>query len=100
MAYFIFHKARSLSKSDTVMRSSVIGGDGPVGGHALRKVHNLAESSALYIDEVRFGRSKKLPQKEECEKEKDRKKREMKQIKSTLHSIIIVCSTATTKTSS
>lgn len=99
MAYFRFHKARSLSKSATVMTSSVIGGDGPVGGHALRKVHNLAESSALYIDEVRFGRSKKLPQKEECE-EKDRKKREMKQIKSTLHSIIIVCSTATTKTSS
>lgn len=59
----MFHRARSLSKSATVIMSSVTGGEGPVGALALRKVHNLVESSALYIDEVRLGRSKKLSQK-------------------------------------
>lgn len=62
MSYLMFHRARSLSKSATVITSSVTGGRGPAGGHALRNVHSLVESSALYIDEVRFGRSKKLPQ--------------------------------------
>ena len=42
------------------MTSSVTGGDGPVGGHEMRKARILLQSSALYIDEERLGRSTKL----------------------------------------
>lgn len=42
------------------MTSSVTGGEGPGGGHEMRKARNLLESSVLYMDEDRFGRSIKL----------------------------------------
>lgn len=56
----IFQQARSLWKSAVAIRSSVTGGEGPAGGHAPRNARNLLQSSGLYIDEERFGRSIKL----------------------------------------
>lgn len=40
--------------------SSATGDEGPVGGHATRNARNLLHSSAEYMDEERFGRSRKL----------------------------------------
>lgn len=45
------------------MTSSVTGGEGPAGGHAMRNARNLLQSSALYMAAERFGRSIKLKQK-------------------------------------
>lgn len=45
------------------MISSATGGEGPVGGQAIRNERNLLQSSALYIAEERFGRSMKLQKK-------------------------------------
>lgn len=45
------------------MISSATGGEGPVGGQAIRNERNLLQSSALYIAEERLGRSMKLQKK-------------------------------------
>lgn len=45
--YLIFQLARSLWKSAVAITSSVTGGEGPAGGHAMRKARNLLQSSAL-----------------------------------------------------
>lgn len=42
------------------MTRSFTGGEGPGGGHEMRNARNLLESSELYMDEDRFGRSIKL----------------------------------------
>lgn len=42
------------------MTSSVTGGEGPAGGHAMRNARNLLQSSTLYMAAERFGRSIKL----------------------------------------
>lgn len=48
------------------MISSATGGEGPVGGQAIRNERNLLQSSALYIAEERLGRSMKLQKKKEA----------------------------------
>ena len=58
--YLIPQLAMSLWKSAVAITSSATGGDGPVGGQAMRKARNLLHSSVLYIDDERFGRSMKL----------------------------------------
>lgn len=40
--------------------SSATGDEGPVGGHATRNARNLLHSSAEYMADERFGRSRKL----------------------------------------
>lgn len=52
------------------MTSSVTGGEGPAGGHAMRNARNLLQSSALYMAAERFGRSIKLKQKKKKEEKK------------------------------
>jgi len=42
------------------MTSSATGDDGPVGGQDMRKARNLLQSSVLYMEAERFGRSTKL----------------------------------------
>lgn len=49
------------------MISSATGGEGPVGGQAIRNERNLLQSSALYIAEERLGRSMKLQQQQQKE---------------------------------
>ena len=61
----MFQLARSRWKSTVAITSSATGGEGPDGGHARRNARNLLQSSVLYIDADRFGRSIKLPKKED-----------------------------------
>ena len=61
----MFQRARSRWKSAVAITSSATGGEGPDGGHARRNARNLLQSSVLYIDADRFGRSIKLQTKED-----------------------------------
>ena len=61
----MFQLVRSRWKSAVAITSSATGGEGPDGGHARRNARNLLQSSVLYIDADRFGRSIKLQKKED-----------------------------------
>lgn len=56
----MFQLARSRWKSAVSITNSATGGKGPGGGHARRNACNLLQSSVLYIDADRFGKSIKL----------------------------------------
>lgn len=58
--YLIFQLIRSFWKSDAAITSSATCGEGPAGGQAMRNSRILLQSSVLYMDAERFGRSKKL----------------------------------------
>lgn len=61
----MFQLARSRWKSAVAITSSATGGEGQDGGHARRNACNLPQSSVLYIDADRFGRSIKLQKRED-----------------------------------
>ena len=58
----MFQRARSFWKSAVVITNSATGGEGPFGGHATKNSRNLLQSSALYMEDDRFGSSIKLGQ--------------------------------------